>query len=93
VISKQDDRPANLQQSSATWLDWGPYLDGQLQYRYVYRENPYIKAIADAADGGAITDELRSYVPAACPCDTETFEGGGWQACFAQNGMPLEPYR
>lgn len=93
VVAKRDDRPANLQESSSTWLDWGPYLDGQLQYRYVYRENPTIKAIADALDGGAIPDHLRAYVPAASPCDTQTFEVGGWEACFAKNGLPLERYR
>jgi hypothetical protein len=89
VVSSQVDRPSNLEQGNATWLDWGPYLDGQLQYRFVYRENPYIKAIADAVDGKAVADEMMPYVPVASPCDTETYEAGGWKACFEQHGLPL----
>ena len=46
IVSKAADRPANLVETEATWIDWGPYLDGQLQYRFVYRENPYVAAIA-----------------------------------------------
>jgi hypothetical protein len=93
VISRRDDRPINLETSFATWLDWGPYLDGQLQYRYVFRENPYVSAIADAVEGRPIANELRAYVPSAAPCDTTTYESGGWQACFEKNGLPLDPYR
>ena len=92
MVSAQGDRPRNLQKTHATWLDWGPYLDGQLQYRYVYRENPYVAAIAAGANGEAIADEMRAYVPAAVPCDSRTYERGGWQACFTENGLPLEPY-
>jgi hypothetical protein len=93
VVAKEDDVPANLEATSATRIDWGPYLDGQLQYRFVYRENPYVKAIADAADGRPIVEELRAYVPAAAPCDRATYESGGWQACFEKNGLPIENYR
>lgn len=82
VVSKASDRPANLAETHATWLDWGPYLDGQLQFRFVYRENRYVAAIAAAAEGRPIADELRPYVPAAVPCDRATYETGGWQACL-----------
>jgi hypothetical protein len=84
VLSKAADRPGNLAQTAATWLDWGPYLDGQLQYRYVYRENRYVAAIAAAAEGRPIPEDLRAYVPVAVPCDTATYETGGWRACFSK---------
>jgi hypothetical protein len=82
VVSSVQNKPDNLAATHASWLDWGPYLDGQLQYRFVYRENPYIQAIAAAAEGKPIADKLREYVPAAVPCDRSSYETGGWQTCF-----------
>lgn len=93
VISKTENRPSNLEANAVTWMNWGPYMDGQLQYRYVYRENPYATAIAAAADGDRIADELMPYVPAAVPCDPQTFERGGWQACFGQQGLDVSIYQ
>jgi hypothetical protein len=93
VVSKPADRPANLSETHASWLDWGPYLDGQLQYRFVYRENPYVSAIAAAAEGREIADELREYVPVSVPCARATYEAGGWQACFDANGRGLDSGR
>jgi hypothetical protein len=84
VISSEENRPDNLEESAATWLDWGPYLDGQISYRYVYRENPFVQAIAAGARGELISDELAAYVPTAVHCDKKTFERGGWPACFDQ---------
>lgn len=91
VVSKHADRPTNLEETHATWLDWGPYLDGQLQYRFVYRENPYVAAIAAAADGEVISDELRVYVPVSVACDRATYETGGWRACFDRNAPTATP--
>lgn len=82
VVSKAGHRPANIEQTDATWMDWGPYLDGQLTYRFVFRENPYASAIAAAVDGEAVAGEMLSYVPLAVPCDRATYEAGGWQSCF-----------
>ena len=82
VVSDESHRPENLEAESATWIDSGPYLDGQLTWRYVFRENPKVAAIARAVDGKAIDDALRPYVPVAAHCARETFESGGWRACF-----------
>lgn len=81
VISRDADRPANLEAQSATWMDWGPYLDGQLSWRFVFRENPIAVAIAQAHDGQGVEQQYRDYVPVAIPCTRKIFEQGGWQAC------------
>ncbi len=81
VISASENKPDNLKQQQATWLDWGPYLDGQLSYRYVYRENPIVQAIAAAVMGEAVSPDLVDYVPVAMHCDRDLFEQGGWSAC------------
>ncbi len=81
VISDQQHRPDNLQQQAATWMDWGPFLDGQITFRHVYRENPLIQEIARGLKNQAIGEEARTYLPHAFPCNRDTFERGGWQAC------------
>ena len=82
VISDQDSRPANLAAEQATWMDWGPFLDGQISFRHVFRENPRVGEIAAALGGAAVSESTRAYVPVAVPCNTPTFERGGWQACL-----------
>ena len=84
VISKAENRPGNLQAQAATWLDWGPYLDGQISYRYVYRENPIVKAIAAGVSGEPVAPEVADYVPIATHCTKRLFERGGWQACLSE---------
>lgn len=85
VISTIEDRPENINESSATWLDWGPYLDGQVSFRYVYRDNPFVQAIAAGVRGEPVTPGLAIYVPQAAHCDKKTFEQGGWLACLDAN--------
>lgn len=82
VISSVKKRPVNLEDHSATWLDWGPYLDGQISYRYVYRENPFVQAIAAGARGEPVAEDLADFVPRAVHCHRQVFERGGWAACF-----------
>ncbi len=89
VVSDETHRPNNLEAESATWIDWGPYLDGQLSYRHVYRENPIVQQIARGVLGEPVSDPARPYVPVAIPCTKETFEAGGWSACEAANTAGL----
>ncbi len=84
VISDAGHQPSNLRQQHATWMDWGPYLDGQLSFRHVFRENPLVADIAMALNGGAISADRRPYVPVARPCTQQQFENGGWQACISR---------
>jgi hypothetical protein len=81
VIADERHRPSNLEQQSATWMDWGPFLDGQISFRHVYRENPRVQAIAKALNGETIDADNWEYVPWAGPCSREKFEKGGWRAC------------
>lgn len=83
VISRQQNMPANLEAQSATWMDWGPYLDGQLTWRFVFRENPLVVEIAQAVMGRPYDSAIKDYVPVAIPCNRSVFEHGGWKACQA----------
>ena len=89
VISDEEHRPQNLAEQHATWIDSGPYLDGQLKYRFVYRENPKVEAIAQGLSGRPVAAELRPYVPVSVPCTRATFEAGGWESCYATNQRAL----
>ncbi|MFL2935903.1 MAG: hypothetical protein ACJZ7Z_04155 [Myxococcota bacterium] len=83
VIADEEHRPANLESEQATSIDWGPYLDGQLTWRMVYRENPFARRIAFALNGGYVPDAMRDYVPMAIPCTKARFEEAGWQGCLS----------
>jgi hypothetical protein len=82
IVAPQDRLPSNMAAEHATWIDWGPYLDGQLTYRFVYRENPYAQALTQALAGEEVDTQWREYVPQAVHCDREVFETGGWEACL-----------
>jgi hypothetical protein len=82
VISDREHRPGNLIDEGATWLDWGPYLDGQLTFRLVFRENPLVAQMARGVAGAAVSETVRPYVPQATHCDKASFEQGGWRACL-----------
>lgn len=71
-------------QQQATWMDWGPYPDGQLSFRHVFRENPRVAEIATALVGGTVSAGALPYVPIAKPCTREVFERGGWPACLVE---------
>ena len=93
VVSEEADRPKNLEAASGTWIDWGPYLDGQLTYRMLYRENDFISRIAFALNGGYVPDEMKPYVPTAVACKRARFESAGWQGCFEDAGVDVANYR
>ncbi|MFK7731592.1 MAG: hypothetical protein AB8B48_08225 [Pseudomonadales bacterium] len=89
VASSDKNRPDNLKRNSATWFDTGRFLDGQFQYRFVYRENDYVEAIADGVSGKPISAQLEKYVPHAVHCQKAVFERGGWLACLEQSEKRL----
>jgi hypothetical protein len=75
---------------NATWIDWGPYLDGQLTYRMVYRGNEYARRIAFALNGGYVPSGMEDYVPRSAPCSADRFEQAGWKGCFSDAGLEVE---
>lgn len=86
VASSVQNKPDHLNKKSATWFDTGRFLDGQFQYRFVYRENKYVQAIADGVSGKPVRAEFAEYIPRAVHCQKLVFEEGGWSACFEQVG-------
>ena len=82
IVADEDHLPANAQSEAATWIDWGPYLDGQLTWRMVYRENPFARRIAFALNGGYVPESMQDYVPKAFPCTRRRFEEAGWRGCL-----------
>lgn len=87
IVSDEINRPGNLEASHATWIDWGPYLDGQLTYRMVYRGNEFARRIAFALNGGYVPPEMKDYVPRSAPCSRQRFEEAGWRGCFEDAGL------
>jgi hypothetical protein len=84
VVSTAENRPANaVPENGVAWLDWGPYMDGQLTFRMLVRRNPKLAALKKAIDSGQATPEIAPYVPRAVHCSKALFEKGGWQAAFS----------
>ena len=90
VVSDELHRPDNLEEVNATWIDWGPYLDGQLTYRMVYRENEFARRIAFALNGGYVPPAMQDYIPRSAPCSRKRFEEAGWQGCFEDAGLGVK---
>jgi hypothetical protein len=91
VISDAEHRPQNLEEEHATWMDWGPFLDGQLSFRHVFRENPRVAEIAAALVGAPVSAGTDPYVPRATPCTRAQFEAGGWPGCTGSNHQAGNP--
>ena len=69
VISTAENRPANaVPENGVAWLDWGPYMDGQLTFRMLVRRNPKLAALKEAIDSGQAAPEIAPYVPRAVHC-------------------------
>ena len=84
VVSTAENRPSNATaENGVAWLDWGPYIDGQLTFRMLLRRNPKLLLLKDAIDSGEPASEIAPYVPRAVHCSKQTFEQGGWQAAFS----------
>lgn len=81
VVSAEKDRPANLHQMHATWLDWGPYLDTRVSIRTVYHDNPKLQAIKNAMEGKPFDPTMAPYVLHGIPCTRHQFESGGIGSC------------
>lgn len=86
VVAREEHRPSNLKEEHATWIDWGGFLDGQITYRFVYRDNRLVQSIARGVVGQTVPSDVEPYVPVALPCTRALFEQGGWSACAVAAG-------
>lgn len=83
VVSTAEDRPANATvDDGCTWFDWGPYLDGQLTFRFLIRRNPLLVALRRAVEHGEVSAEIAPYVPKTGHCSKVAFERDGWRAAI-----------
>lgn len=84
VVSTEENRPANATpESGVTWLDWGPYLDGQLTFRFLLRRDPMLVQLHDAIVSGRPSAAIAPYVPVAKHCSKADFESGRWREAFS----------
>lgn len=82
VISDAASRPANATAlHGVTWMDAGPYLDGQLSWRFVYDDRGIAPALRLALDGERPDPGVVAFVPERAFCEPATFERGGFEAC------------
>lgn len=81
VVSTAEQRPDNATaEHSVNWMDWGPYLDGQLTFRMLLRTNPLLLRLKALAQGQANDPELEPYLPRVGHCSQADFEASGWRA-------------
>jgi len=85
VVSRADDRPRNATaENGITWMDWGPYLDGQLTFRFLLRRDRPLQQLRRAIETGEVAPEIAPHVPRAAHASREAFERGGWQAVLGE---------
>ncbi|CAH0993366.1 hypothetical protein SIN8267_03514 [Sinobacterium norvegicum] len=81
VVSTKENRPTNATaEHGYTWVDWGDYLDGQLTFRFLLRQNPRLKALKVAIETGKADADIADFVPRAGHCNKAEFEQQGHQA-------------
>ena len=85
MVSTAENRPANATADrGVTWIDWGPYLDGQLTFRFLLRRDPPLQQLRRAIETGDVAPEIAPYVPFAAHCSRQTFEQGPPPECVAR---------
>ena len=81
MVSTAEQRPDNATAGhSVNWMDWGPYLDGQLTFRMLLRTNPLLLRLKALAEGQGADPELEPYLPRVGHCSRADFEARGWRA-------------
>ena len=66
----------------ANWIPLGPYLDGQITYRFFLRGQSMLTRLATAIDTGKASRRLGRYVPTMAYCSMRVFERDGAEGCF-----------
>jgi hypothetical protein len=85
VVSDPGARPANATAANGvTWLPWGGTDNGaQVVYRNMLPSTSFPYAAQRIKPGDSALAVMGPYYPSAVYCSRQTFERGGWQACFA----------
>jgi len=82
VASAPEHRPANAtSKQGVTWIETGPFLDGQLTWRILLADAPLARALHSGVTGGELPESARPYLPELAQCSRATFEDGGFEAC------------
>ncbi len=90
VVCAEADLPSNATaQNGVTWVDWGPYLDGQLTWRFLMSRDPWLVQLKQAIDTGEESAEIAPYVPRVGHCSIAAFEESGWSAAIPQRPLEL----
>lgn len=83
VVSAPEDRPGNATRANGiTWMSWGPFLDGFLNWRFVFKDDPLPVAMGEALDTGVTPPEVAPYMPQTAHCPPTVFEKRGIEGCF-----------
>lgn len=89
VVSRAEDRPDGASaERGVTWLDWGPYLDGQLTFRFLLRRDAPLQALRRAVETGEAPPAIAPYVPRAGHCSRRAFDAEGWRAALGYSDDP-----
>ena len=84
VVSDAAHRPANaVPEAGVTWLDAGPFLDGQISFRMLLEDQTLLRQLRVAVEDGEASEEIRPFVPRSAFCGRAEFEAGGFDACAA----------
>jgi len=86
VVSDAARRPVNaIAEAGVTWLDAGPFFDGQLTWRFLFRDRGLPAAPRAVVESGSAPPEVAPYLPERVFCDRRDFEAGGFEACRARS--------
>lgn len=83
VVSATQPDNAN-RRGRANWIPLGPYLDGQITYRFILRNQPVLQRLASAISTGQATKRLARYIPQMAYCSMRRFEKHGAEGCFTK---------
>jgi hypothetical protein len=82
VVTDAASRPDNaVAAQGITWLDAGPFLDGQLSLRLLLEDANLLRDLRAAVEGEDVPEEVRAYVPRGVFCSRAEFEAGGFEGC------------
>lgn len=82
-VAKEENKPDMSKLANANWINWGPYLDGQLTFRMLLRNDETLTRLKAHAEGQVQDEELAPYMPIAKHCSLQDVENGNWRALFA----------